>query len=87
MRQMQDESFLAFLEMTALNLPDYKKIHTPLMVIGGERDVFISEKSTRKLASLLGVDPLVVPGGSHNLMLEQGWEALAARIDAFLSPS
>ncbi len=87
MRQMQDESFLAFLEMTALNLPNHKKIQTPLMVIGGERDVLISEKSTRKLASLLGVEPLIVPGGSHNLMLEKGWETLAARIDQFLSPS
>jgi pimeloyl-ACP methyl ester carboxylesterase len=57
------------------------------MVIGGERDVLISEKSTRKLASLLGVEPLIVPGGSHNLMLEKGWETLAARIDQFLSPS
>jgi pimeloyl-ACP methyl ester carboxylesterase len=73
--------------MTALNLPNHKKIQTPLMVIGGERDVLISEKSTRKLASLLGVEPLIVPGGSHNLMLEKGWETLAARIDQFLSPS
>ena len=85
MRQMQDESFLAFLEMTALNLPNYKKIERPLLVVGAERDVLISEKSTRKLASLLGVSPLIVPGGSHNLMMEQGWEELALNIEAFLS--
>jgi hypothetical protein len=86
-KQMQDESFLAFLEMTALNLPNYKKIDRPLMVIGGESDVLISAKSTRKLAALLGVEPLMVPGGSHNIMLETGWDKLAARIDGFLTPA
>lgn len=85
LEQMQDESFLAFLEMTALNLPNYKKIERPLLVVGAERDVLISEKSTRKLASLLGVSPLIVPGGSHNLMMEQGWEELAVNIETFLT--
>ena len=82
-RNMQDESFLAFLEMTALNLPDYRKVTTPLMVVGGEKDFLVSETATRKMAARYGVQALVVPEGPHNLMMEAGWEKIAREIDAF----
>lgn len=81
---MQDESFIAFLEMTAFNLPDSRKINTPLMVIGGGKDFLVSEKGTRTMAERYGVEPLVVPNGSHNLMMEKGWEDIATAIDQFL---
>lgn len=82
--KMQDESFLAFLEMIALSLPDHRKIQTPLMVAGGGKDFLVPETGTRKMAALYGVEPLLIPEGSHNLMMEAGWENLASAIDAFL---
>jgi pimeloyl-ACP methyl ester carboxylesterase len=82
--QMQDESFLAFLEMIALNLPDYRKVSTPLMVVGGEKDFLVSERGTRKMAALYGVAPLIIPGAPHNLMMEPGWEKIAESILGFL---
>ena len=56
--QMQDESFRAFLEMTALNLPDHRKVKTPLLIVGGEKDYLIPEKATRKMAALYNTEPL-----------------------------
>jgi alpha-beta hydrolase superfamily lysophospholipase len=84
--QMQDESFLAFLEMIALNLPDYKKVKTPLMIIGGEKDYLISEKATRKMADLYKTDPLIIKNAPHNIMMEPGWEKVAEKISTFLAP-
>jgi pimeloyl-ACP methyl ester carboxylesterase len=84
--QMQDESFLAFLEMTALNLPDYKKVKTPLMIIGGEKDYLIPEKATRKMADLYKTEAYIVKNAPHNIMMESGWENVAEKISTFLAP-
>ncbi len=37
-KQMQDESYMAFLEMIALDLPQPAKVKTPLLVLGVARD-------------------------------------------------
>ena len=84
--QMQDESFLVFLEMAALNLPDYKKIKTPLMIIGGEKDYLIPEKATRKMAELYKAEPIIVKNAPHNIMMEAGWEKIAEKISTFFVP-
>jgi pimeloyl-ACP methyl ester carboxylesterase len=82
--QMQDESFLAFLEMIALNLPRHDQVKIPIMVAGGEKDFLVSETATRKMASLYGTEAFIVPNGPHNLMMEEGWENLAGAIATFL---
>jgi hypothetical protein len=38
---LQEESFLAYLDMLALDLPKPEKVKTPLLVLGGARDNFI----------------------------------------------
>jgi pimeloyl-ACP methyl ester carboxylesterase len=81
--QMQDESFLAFLEMTALKLPDYRKVKTPMLIVGGEKDYLIPEKATRKMAELYQSDPFIVKNAPHNLMMEPGWEKVAEKIETF----
>lgn len=82
--QMQDESFLAFLEMTALKLPDYRKVKTPMLIVGGEKDYLIPEKATRKMAELYKSDPFIVKNAPHNLMMEPGWEKVAEKIETFI---
>jgi len=84
--RMQDESFLVFLEMMALNLPDAKRIKTPLCIIGAEKDFLVSEKDTRKMAATYGVKPVIIPQAPHNLMLEPGWEQTAKIILEFIAP-
>lgn len=81
--QMQDESFLAFLEMTALNLPDYRKVITPMLIIGGEKDYLIPEKATRKMAELYKSEVIIVNNAPHNVMMEPGWEKVAEKIETF----
>ena len=81
--KMQDESFRAFLEMTALNLPDHRKVKTPLLIVGGEKDYLIPEKATRKMAALYNTEPLIVANAPHNVMMEAGWEEVAKKISAF----
>lgn len=83
--QMQDESFRVFLEMVAFNLPDYKKITTPLMIIGGEKDYLIPEKATRKMAELYKSEPVIVKDAPHNIMMESGWEKIAEKISDFFA--
>jgi pimeloyl-ACP methyl ester carboxylesterase len=80
---MQDESFLVFLEMVALNLPDHKKVKTPLLIIGGEKDYLIPEKATRKMAELYKSETFTVKNAPHNLMMEPGWEKVAEKIETF----
>lgn len=83
--RLQDESFLAFLQMSCLKLPAKINPPIPLMIIGGDRDYLISEKDTRKMAASYHVTPVMIKGGSHCLMLESGWELVAEKINEFLS--
>ena len=83
--QMQDESFLAFLEMTMLYLPNPGKIKTPLFIVGGEKDYLVPENATRKMAYIYKTEALIVKGAPHNIMLETGWEETAKKIDIFLT--
>ena len=41
-KQMQDGSFMAFLDMVALDLPKPAKVKTPLLVLGVARDNMIA---------------------------------------------
>lgn len=81
--RMQDESFLAFLQILGLGRPDTSRVRVPLMVIGGGEDYLITEKATRRMAATYGVEPHIVAGGPHNLMMSEGWEREAGRILAF----
>lgn len=83
--RLQDESFLAFLEMVFLRLPKTSTAPVPLMIIGGEKDFLIAEKDTRHMAMSYNVTPLIVSNGAHCLMLEAGWQEVAEKINEFLS--
>ncbi|MBM9502099.1 alpha/beta hydrolase [Leptospira sp. 201903071] len=84
--RLQDESFFAFLGMLVLSLPKTKKIKTPLLVIGGEKDRFFPPWEVTLTAKTYGVEPEIFPNMGHNLMLDEGWENVAKRIDSYLSP-
>jgi len=84
LEKLQDESFMAFLDMLFSYLPDPSKVHTPLMVVGAENDYLIPIADLQKTAKRYGVEPLVVKGASHNFFMESGWEPIAEKILAFL---
>jgi len=83
---LQDESFLAFLEMVFLRLPKLRKLPVPALIIGAEKDYLISVKDTQRMADRYGLEAHIVKNASHCLMLETGWDDVAATIKKFVAP-
>jgi pimeloyl-ACP methyl ester carboxylesterase len=85
LKNLQDESFLAFLEMVFLRLPRKFQLKTPLMVVGAEKDYLVSETDTRKMGKHYNVEPIIIPNASHCFMLEEGWVFTAEKINQFFA--
>ncbi len=83
-QQMQDESYLAFLDMVALDLPKPAKRKTPLLVLGVGRDNMIRPGEIEALAQAYDTQAEFVPDVAHDSMLELGWRAVADRILVWL---
>lgn len=83
-KAMQEESFLAFLEMAFLRLPSLESSPVPMMVVGGEKDFLVSVESTKRMASFYGVEPFIIKEAAHCFMLEVGWEKAADKIACFI---
>lgn len=79
-KPLQNESFRAFLDMLALDLPQPARADPllPKWVAGGERDIIFPPAVVRSTAKAYGVEAWLYPGIAHNLMLDHGWEAVAA---------
>ncbi len=78
--RMQDESYLAFMDMLLLDLPDPAQVHTPVCVLGAERDAIFTPAEVRATARAYGTEPVLFPGMAHDLMLERGWEDVAQAV-------
>ncbi len=79
-KMIDSESYLAYMDMLALNLVDTKKIKTPLMVIGAGKDKAVAPESVRKTAHIYKVNPLIFDELGHDMMLEPGYKAVADSI-------
>jgi len=79
-RQMGDESFRAYLDELGINLVQPKKVNTPLLIIGAQDDQVISPRMVEKTAQAYATQAEIFPGIAHDVMLESGWERVAARI-------
>jgi pimeloyl-ACP methyl ester carboxylesterase len=86
-RQMQDESFLGFLDMLALNLPKPDRVSTPVMVLGAEKDIVFSINEIEATARAYHTKPHIVPDMAHDMMLEEGWQKVADTIIDWLITS
>src|SRR5262245_51146405 len=84
-KQMQDDSFMAFLDMVALDLPKPAKVKTPLLVLGVARDNMIAPSEIEATARAYHTQAEIIPGVAHNSMLEQRWQSVAERILAWLN--
>lgn len=82
--QLQDESYLAFLGMLLLR-PKPKLEDTPVMVLGAADDMIFTQKEVNKTARTFGTEATIYPNMAHDMMLEAGWEAVAERINTWLS--
>lgn len=78
--RMDEESFRMFLDLLGLNLADPKKVKTPLLILGAEKDTVIAPRDVHDTARTYGVKAEIFPNTAHDMMLEAGWKSVAERI-------
>ena len=84
-KQTQDDSFMAFLDMVALDLPKPEKVKTPVLVLGAARDNMIAPHEIEVTARAYNTHAQVIPDVPHNSMLDPRWESVADRILTWLN--
>jgi pimeloyl-ACP methyl ester carboxylesterase len=89
-QQIQDESYLAYLDMIALNLPHPKRVlarakgKLPMLVLGGAKDRIFTPKEVEGTARAYGTTATIFPNMAHDLMLDPDWQHVADAIIAWL---
>jgi pimeloyl-ACP methyl ester carboxylesterase len=83
-RLMQDESYMAFLDMVALDLPNPLTVKTPLLILGVARDNMLDPSEIEATARAYHARFDIIPDVAHNSMLEPRWETVAERILVWL---
>lgn len=82
---VQNESYRAFLDMMMFSLPHPKRVKTPMLVLGAEKDAIFNRKEVEATARAYATQAQIFPDMAHNMMLESGWEAVAEHILTCLS--
>ena len=82
---MQDESYMALLDMVILARLEPEKVKTPVLVLGAARDNMLSRSEIEATARAHHTHAEIIPDVAHNSMLERRWEAVADRILAWLT--
>ncbi len=82
--RMSDESYRGFLDMLFLNLPKPKRISSPMLVLGAADDRTFLPSQVEATARAYNTQAVIFPNMGHVMMLEEGWEAVAGRIIAWL---
>ena len=83
--RLQDESYRAYLDMMGLSLPRPERVRAPILVMGAADDRLISPSEVEATARAYQTQPEVLPGMAHDMMLEDGWQAVADRILIWLN--
>jgi pimeloyl-ACP methyl ester carboxylesterase len=84
-KQTQDDSYMAFLDMVALDLPRPEKVKTPLLVLGVGRDNMIAPREIEATARAYNTHAEIIPHVAHNSMLDPRWQSVADRILVWLN--
>jgi pimeloyl-ACP methyl ester carboxylesterase len=84
-KQTQDDSYMAFLDMVALDLPKPEKVKTPLLVLGAARDNMIGPREIEATARSYHTHAEIIPDVPHNSMLDPRWRSVAERILTWLN--
>jgi pimeloyl-ACP methyl ester carboxylesterase len=85
-QRLEDESYLAFLGMLALDLVKTKHVNrVPMLVLGAEDDTIVSQRQIRRTAAVYGAEAEIFPDMGHDMMLEPGWQAVAERMLGWLA--
>jgi alpha-beta hydrolase superfamily lysophospholipase len=77
---IQGESTLAALEMALLRLPRPKRVKTPVLVIGAEKDRIFTVAEQQKTARAYNTTATLYPHTAHDMLLEPTWQAVTDQI-------
>jgi pimeloyl-ACP methyl ester carboxylesterase len=77
---LQDESYLAFLDMMLFKLPNPKKVSTDLLILGADKDTIFYPDEVEATAAAYGQKAEFFKDMAHDMMLEPGWKSVADRI-------
>lgn len=81
----EPESPLVMFDLLGFDLPHLEqKQSLPALVLGAEKDVFVSQTALQQTASAFGVDYEVFPDMAHAMMLDRDWQHVADRIRDWL---
>jgi pimeloyl-ACP methyl ester carboxylesterase len=82
--KMHNESFRAYLDLLGLNLARPKRVKTPLLILGAEKDMAIAPGDVKATARAYGTQADLFPSMAHDMMLEAGWKSVVERILSWL---
>jgi alpha-beta hydrolase superfamily lysophospholipase len=82
-RRLQDESYLAFID-TMVVLPRVRRVQVPVLVLGAEQDTIFTVDEVRRTARAYRTEAEIFPGLGHDMMLDEGWQKVADRIDVWV---
>jgi pimeloyl-ACP methyl ester carboxylesterase len=75
------ESLRVGFELSWPNFPGRTwKREMPILVLGAEKDFFVSPTMVKATAQVYGTQAEIFPGMAHAMMLEPGWRGVAERI-------
>jgi len=84
-RLSQPESHRAIWDMTLFNLPQPGRMNTvPMLILGTRHDQLIPPDQVHMTATTYGLQAEIFEDLGHGMMLETGWERVAARIADWL---
>jgi len=83
--QMQDDAYLAYLDMVALDRPKPEKVTTPMLVLGAGRDNMLSPRDIEATARAYNTHAEIIPDVAHDSMLDPRWQSVAERILVWLN--
>jgi hypothetical protein len=79
-KKLNDESLRMFVDLLGLNLAHPKKVKTPLLILGAEKDNAITPDQVHATARAYNTQAEIFPNMAHDMMLEKDWETVAKRI-------
>ena len=85
-QRLQDESYLAFPDLVALDLVKTRRVNrVPMLILGAEDDNVVSQRQIRRTAARYDTQAEFFPDMGHDMILDTGWQAVAERIIRWLN--